>query len=63
MQPNSQRHAGLARAAAAGLVEVTEMGVRDWRYLDALGPGGGVKFYADGAHGRGSSTPACCRPS
>lgn len=28
--------AGLARAAAAGLVEVTEMGLRDWRYLDAL---------------------------
>jgi predicted amidohydrolase YtcJ len=28
--------AGLARAAAAGLTEVTEMGVRDWRYLDAL---------------------------
>jgi len=28
--------AGLARAALAGLVEVTEMGVRDWRYLDAL---------------------------
>jgi uncharacterized membrane protein YgcG len=28
--------AGLARAAAAGLTEVTEMGIRDWRYLDAL---------------------------
>jgi predicted amidohydrolase YtcJ len=28
--------AGLERAATAGLVEVTEMGVRDWRYLDAL---------------------------
>jgi predicted amidohydrolase YtcJ len=28
--------AGLARAAAAGLTEITEMGVRDWRYLDAL---------------------------
>ncbi len=28
--------AGLARAAAAGLTEVTEMGMRDWRYLDAL---------------------------
>jgi predicted amidohydrolase YtcJ len=27
---------GLARAAAAGLVEVTEMGLPDWRYLDAL---------------------------
>jgi predicted amidohydrolase YtcJ len=29
-------HAGLARAAAAGLVEVTEMGMRAWWYLDAL---------------------------
>ena len=28
--------AGLAGAAAAGLVETTEMGVRDWWYLDAL---------------------------
>jgi predicted amidohydrolase YtcJ len=28
--------AGLARAASVGLVEVTEMGARDWRYLDAL---------------------------
>jgi predicted amidohydrolase YtcJ len=28
--------AGLARAAEAGLVEVTEMGMREWRYLDAL---------------------------
>jgi hypothetical protein len=28
--------AGLARAAAAGLVEVTEMGMRAWWYLDAL---------------------------
>jgi predicted amidohydrolase YtcJ len=28
--------AGLRRAAAAGLVEVTEMGARDWRYLAAL---------------------------
>lgn len=28
--------AGLAGAAAAGLVELTEMGMRDWRYLDAL---------------------------
>jgi predicted amidohydrolase YtcJ len=27
---------GLARAAAAGLVEITEMGMRDWWYLDAL---------------------------
>ncbi len=27
---------GLARAAAAGLVEVTEMGMRAWWYLDAL---------------------------
>jgi predicted amidohydrolase YtcJ len=32
----SQLAAGLARAAAVGLVEVTEMGVRDWRYLEAL---------------------------
>ena len=29
------RH-GLAMAAAVGLVEVTEMGMRDWSYLDAL---------------------------
>jgi predicted amidohydrolase YtcJ len=28
--------AGLARAARVGLVEVTEMGMRDWWYLDAL---------------------------
>jgi predicted amidohydrolase YtcJ len=28
--------AGLRQAAAAGLTEVTEMGMRDWRYLDAL---------------------------
>jgi len=28
--------AGLAMAASVGLVEVTEMGMRDWRYLDAL---------------------------
>ena len=28
--------AGLLRAAAAGLVEVTEMGLRSWAYLDAL---------------------------
>src|SRR5215469_10976789 len=27
---------GLNRAAAAGLVEVTEMGMRQWWYLDAL---------------------------
>ena len=27
---------GLARAAAAGLVEITEMGMRAWWYLDAL---------------------------
>jgi predicted amidohydrolase YtcJ len=27
---------GLARAARVGLVEVTEMGMRDWCYLDAL---------------------------
>ncbi len=30
--------AGLAMAAHAGLVEVTEMGMRDWSYLDALSP-------------------------
>jgi hypothetical protein len=29
--------AGLARAAALGLVEITEMGMRDWWYLDLLG--------------------------
>jgi hypothetical protein len=28
--------AGLAAAAATGLVEITEMGMRDWWYLDAL---------------------------
>ncbi len=28
--------AGLATAAQAGLVEITEMGLRDWAYLDAL---------------------------
>src|SRR5215469_8507312 len=28
--------AGLRRAAAAGLVEITEMGLRSWAYLDAL---------------------------
>jgi predicted amidohydrolase YtcJ len=28
--------AGLRRASAAGLVEVTEMGLRSWAYLDAL---------------------------
>ncbi|HEX5190882.1 MAG TPA: amidohydrolase family protein [Streptosporangiaceae bacterium] len=33
------RH-GLRRAASVGLVEVTEMGMRDWRYLDALASGG-----------------------
>ncbi len=27
---------GLTEAAAAGLVEITEMGMRDWGYLDAL---------------------------
>jgi predicted amidohydrolase YtcJ len=32
----SRLAAGLARAAAAGLVEVTEMGMREWKYLDAL---------------------------
>lgn len=29
-------HEGLAEAAGAGLVEITEMGMRDWCYLDAL---------------------------
>ncbi|HEX7993337.1 MAG TPA: hypothetical protein VF506_05395, partial [Streptosporangiaceae bacterium] len=29
-------YGGLAGAAAAGLVEITEMGMRDWWYLDAL---------------------------
>jgi len=29
-------HRGLARATQAGLVEITEMGMRDWWYLDAL---------------------------
>jgi predicted amidohydrolase YtcJ len=29
-------HEGLALAARVGLVEVTEMGMRNWRYLDAL---------------------------
>ena len=29
-------HAGLTMAARVGLVEVTEMGMRDWCYLDAL---------------------------
>jgi predicted amidohydrolase YtcJ len=28
--------AGLSRAAAVGLVEITEMGMRSWQYLDAL---------------------------
>lgn len=28
--------AGLARAASTGLVEITEMGMRDWWYLDSL---------------------------
>jgi predicted amidohydrolase YtcJ len=32
---------GLAGAAAAGLVEITEMGMRDWWYLDALASLGG----------------------
>ncbi|HEX6934766.1 MAG TPA: amidohydrolase family protein [Streptosporangiaceae bacterium] len=31
---------GLSRAAGLGLVEVTEMGMRDWRYLDALAADG-----------------------
>lgn len=29
-------HEGLAEAARVGLVEITEMGMRDWCYLDAL---------------------------
>jgi predicted amidohydrolase YtcJ len=29
-------HRGLARVAAAGLVEITEMGMRDWWYLDTI---------------------------
>jgi predicted amidohydrolase YtcJ len=29
-------HDGLAMAASTGLVEITEMGMRDWCYLDAL---------------------------
>lgn len=29
-------HDGLAMAASTGLVEITEMGLRDWYYLDAL---------------------------
>jgi predicted amidohydrolase YtcJ len=29
-------HDGLAEAARVGLVEITEMGMRDWGYLDAL---------------------------
>lgn len=32
-------HRGLAGAASVGLVEVTEMGMRQWRYLDALASG------------------------
>jgi predicted amidohydrolase YtcJ len=32
---------GLASAAAAGLVEITEMGMRNWWYLDALASLGG----------------------
>lgn len=28
--------AGLRRAATAGLVEITEMGLRSWAYLDSL---------------------------
>jgi predicted amidohydrolase YtcJ len=35
--------AGLTRAAAAGLVEITEMGMREWWYLDAL-----ARIQADG---------------
>jgi Amidohydrolase family len=33
-------HHGLSLAAGHGLVEVTEMGMRDWRYLDALAESG-----------------------
>jgi predicted amidohydrolase YtcJ len=32
----SRLHEGLAMAASTGLVEITEMGMRDWGYLDAL---------------------------
>jgi predicted amidohydrolase YtcJ len=32
----SRLHDGLAMAAGTGLVEITEMGMRDWAYLDAL---------------------------
>lgn len=32
----SRLHDGLTAAAGTGLVEITEMGMRDWRYLDAL---------------------------
>ena len=32
----SRLYGGLSRAARAGLVEVTEMGMRRWWYLDAL---------------------------
>jgi predicted amidohydrolase YtcJ len=35
--------AGLRRAASAGLVEITEMGMREWWYLDAL-----ARLQADG---------------
>ena len=35
-EPAARLYRGLARAAAAGLVEITEMGMRDWWYLDAL---------------------------
>jgi predicted amidohydrolase YtcJ len=33
---SARLRAGLARAAAAGLVEITEMGLRSWTYLEAL---------------------------
>ncbi len=33
---SARLHRGLARAAAAGLVEITEMGMRDWWYTEAL---------------------------
>jgi hypothetical protein len=35
-QVAARLQAGLRRAAAAGLTEITEMGLREWWYLDAL---------------------------
>lgn len=37
---SARLYRGLARAAATGLVEITEMGMRDWWYLDALASSG-----------------------